>query len=329
MPLKEDRIVRKLAAFVLAASLLALGSPVSANIVTVPYVFAPNTLATAEQVNADFSSVYTLVNGYLDATNLQYGPGIYANEIVPTNSGNATFGGSQVYTFPSGVTANGNVTATNGYLSTSQGANTGSIFFGSSGTNKLDYGVTTAGTFTFSGPVNFSGAIGGTIYASTIVPTTTAQGTFGGSVAFTFPAGTYVNGNSVVTGGYLWDTQTGNTGMVVFGNAGSANLNFGDTTSGTFTMNYPLNVPSIAATSMTLVSGSSFSGALPVWVGGSNAPLSKAHEEYLRVTGGAGTYSFSAGGFDSTPICTSTIVTAVTTTTYTVSGNGSFSCAGL
>jgi hypothetical protein len=106
---------------------------------------------------ADFTTLYTLVNGNLDATNLALTGGIYANQIVPTNSTQATFGGTQTFSFPKALTVGTNISALDGFLSTSLTSNSGAVYFGTAGTAKLDFGVTTLGTFTFSGPISAPG----------------------------------------------------------------------------------------------------------------------------------------------------------------------------
>jgi hypothetical protein len=142
--------------FLLLAALL-VPAPADAYTVTLPYPLVPNTTASAAQVMADFTTLYTLVNGNLDATNLALTGGIYANQIVPTNSAQATFGGTQTFAFPEALTVGTNISALDGFLSTSLSPSSGEVYFGTAGVAKLDFGVTTSGTFTFS---NFLSAPG-------------------------------------------------------------------------------------------------------------------------------------------------------------------------
>jgi len=135
-------------ALLLAA--LLVPAPANANIVTLPYPLVSGTVASAPQVMADFTTLYTLVNGNLDATNLALTGGIYANQIIPTNASQATFGGTQTYAFPQSITVGNNISALDGFLSTSLTSNSGAVYFGTAGVAKLDFGVTTSGTFTFS-----------------------------------------------------------------------------------------------------------------------------------------------------------------------------------
>ena len=144
--------------FLLLAALL-VPAPADAYTVTLPYPLVPNTTASAEQVMADFTTLYTLVNGNLDATNLALTGGIYANQIVPTNSAQATFGGTQTYAFPKALTVGTNISALNGFLSTSLSPNSGAVYFGTAGVAKLDFGVTTTNVFTLNGALTTTGQI--------------------------------------------------------------------------------------------------------------------------------------------------------------------------
>lgn len=69
----------------------------------VPYTFVNGTPADANQVNANYAAVIACISN-IDNTNI--GPaGIYASQIIPTNTAQATFGSSQQYTFPNGIIA--------------------------------------------------------------------------------------------------------------------------------------------------------------------------------------------------------------------------------
>jgi hypothetical protein len=158
-------------------SVLFVPSPTYAYTVTLPYPLIPGTTASAAQVMADFTTLYTLVDGNLDATNLAATGGIYANQIIPTNSAQATFGGTQTYAFPSSITATTNISALNGFLSTSMGANAGEVFFGTSGTNKIDYGITNPGEFTLPESVNVTGQVNANGFWATLAGVSTTMST--------------------------------------------------------------------------------------------------------------------------------------------------------
>lgn len=70
--------------------------------VSIPYSFAASTDAVASQVNANFTALAAIINGNIDNTNI--GPaGLFASQVVPTTTGQATFGGTVAYAFPAAV----------------------------------------------------------------------------------------------------------------------------------------------------------------------------------------------------------------------------------
>jgi hypothetical protein len=84
-----------------------------ATLCTVPNVFSNGSTINAAPFNSNFSALQTCGNN-LD--NSQVGSaGFYASNLKPTNGTQATFGGSQVYTFPSGVVA-GPIVSQSGYV---------------------------------------------------------------------------------------------------------------------------------------------------------------------------------------------------------------------
>jgi hypothetical protein len=74
-------------------------------LVSLPYSFSPGTLIYSAQVNANFTAVANAVNS-IDNTNIG-ASGIYASNIIPASTAQATFGGSQSYTFTKALTVNG------------------------------------------------------------------------------------------------------------------------------------------------------------------------------------------------------------------------------
>jgi hypothetical protein len=124
---------------------------------TIPYVpvNGASNLIDATSVNLNFNAIATAVN---NVDNTQIGAaGIYANQVIPTNTSQATFGGSQPYTF-SGALATGGpaqVVRTNGDLEVKRSSSTGLITIGgSSGYATLDYGITNSGVLTISKGLN-------------------------------------------------------------------------------------------------------------------------------------------------------------------------------
>lgn len=78
---------------------------------TVPNSFTNGTTADANQVNANFSSLQACGNN-IDHTNVG-AAGIYASQIIPTSTAQATFGGAVGYVFNPGVTSVVPVTISN------------------------------------------------------------------------------------------------------------------------------------------------------------------------------------------------------------------------
>lgn len=102
---------------------------------TIPFVFVNGTIADATQVNTDFNAVATIVNA-LDFVNI--GPaGIYASQIKPVSPATATFGGGQVYTFPSGININGTTITFLGQAVISTTSNTVGLIINNTGTGKI------------------------------------------------------------------------------------------------------------------------------------------------------------------------------------------------
>jgi hypothetical protein len=67
--------------------LLILGvSPVYGSSITIPYTFTPNTTIVAAQVNANFSTIASVVNGNLDNSNLSAGASISLSKLNLTQS---------------------------------------------------------------------------------------------------------------------------------------------------------------------------------------------------------------------------------------------------
>ncbi len=212
---------RWLWALALAAMAVAAPRLADATTCTIPYTFFPNTLADATQVNADFSAVATCAST-IDNTNI--GPaGIFASQIIPLTVGEATFGGSQPYTFPSDIAAAGTIAAgpltlgptfvTGGSLVSTTTASSGQLVLGGSTSyGKIDYGQSNANLFTTSvglvvnGPItatNISGVLydtAGNSHAGHVVfvsaNMTVNNGAYGGSVAISLTGAAQFTSNT-------------------------------------------------------------------------------------------------------------------------------------
>jgi hypothetical protein len=131
--------------------------------VSVPNSFAPTQTIYSAQVNANFTALATAINNISAAAT-----GVYASDIAPTNSAQATFGGSQTYTFPAATVAVGSVTGSAG------------IFAGQVSCVNVSTGDITASSIEVSGTVNanaFSTAgnvtASGGVYTNNVIQQTT------------------------------------------------------------------------------------------------------------------------------------------------------------
>lgn len=170
---------------------------------------------------------------------------------------------------------------------------------------------------------NFANSTG--IYASQVVPTSTANGTFGGSQRYTFPQSVLVNGGTT-TNGFINNGPATITGTLGVGSINTvSNTNVG----GNVSVAGMTNTSGLTSSDIiTGETGGTFSQVLPVLVGGSAiTSQGNAHIEYISVSA-PGTYNFTKP-FDSAPICATNSVSATTTTQYVTTGGAAFSCAGM
>lgn len=112
---------KHLAGFIFACA-LAFFAPREASAATcvVSHTFVTGETLTATTMNANPANEVNCINN-VDFNNIGVA-GIYASQIKPGNTTQATFGGSSVYTFPAGVNAGGPLTATTGAFSGSVSA---------------------------------------------------------------------------------------------------------------------------------------------------------------------------------------------------------------
>lgn len=158
--------------------LLLVSQTAFAGLVTKPYTFSNNTIADATQVNADYDTLYTLVNGNLDNANILAGAGIVFSKLDSATV--AGVSASQTLT---------NKTLTAPVLS---GSITGTYTLAGTPTitsptisNPIFSGTAT-GTFTLSSPTITTPAISnpsitGTISGTPTIPNPTITGTISGT----------------------------------------------------------------------------------------------------------------------------------------------------
>jgi hypothetical protein len=101
---------KHLLGFLFAMTCVSLAQPAKAVTCTVAQVFSTGMTLTAANMNANPASIVNCVN-QLDHTNIG-SAGIYASQLIPGTGPQATFGGSQTYTFPAGIVVNGTQTTT-------------------------------------------------------------------------------------------------------------------------------------------------------------------------------------------------------------------------
>lgn len=72
------------------------------SLVALPYSFSPGETALSSQVNANFTELEDIINGNIDNTNIG-AAGLFASNIIPLTTAEATFGGSTAYVFQHGI----------------------------------------------------------------------------------------------------------------------------------------------------------------------------------------------------------------------------------
>ena len=115
-----------------------------------PYTFSPYTQALSSQVNADFDTLYNfLLYPNIDSANID-ATGINASQIIPRAPLQATFGGTQGYTFPQGGDAltfsapSADILWQSGVAAPTVGtrsAGTRLVLYPAVGPNSLDFGL--------------------------------------------------------------------------------------------------------------------------------------------------------------------------------------------
>lgn len=155
---------------------------------SIPYTFSPGTIIASAQVNADFSTIYGLVNGNIDNTNIG-AAGIFASQLVPTTGPQATFGGSQNYTFNNTLNMlsgsfSGIMTATLAYGNNSTTAlpfrwngNSGTVYLGASSGLSLNGVTSSAAVLAFNAqPLMITDTSGNTAFNGALSATPTSGG---------------------------------------------------------------------------------------------------------------------------------------------------------
>jgi hypothetical protein len=257
------------------------------SILSIPNVFVTGTTIQAAPFNANFSAVQTAVNS-IDNTNIGVA-GLFASQILPTTSGQATFGGTTAYTFPYGVGGTGVFTAqsTSTVPMTVNGITSQAV-------DLFDVYLTAGGSkdFWISSNGNVHVASGITLNVPLTAPAT-------GVVA--------LSNDNATTNGMLFNVPTGSTNGFSFDVNGSSVASISAAGLGTFaTLKATGAISAGSATAGTATAGdlwasrTASTGALNFGGSTSSAAFdwnaTNANEITLTVTGGAPVLALGATG---------------------------------
>jgi hypothetical protein len=145
---------------------------------SLPFQFVDGTTAYGSQVYANDVALLNAVNAGVDNTDIG-SAGIFASQIIPTSVATATFGGTQTYIMPAGLTVTGTLTASSG--------------------------VTVAGTLGVTGAATFSSTVAITGLLSLTAGISGSLTLTGSATATSFIAGssTYGSTSASIAGGLL------------------------------------------------------------------------------------------------------------------------------
>ncbi len=225
---------RLLAAALAFITSFAIGTPpASATPCAAMNVFTAGTTANPTPVNQNFANLVTCAQN-IDNTNIG-SAGIYASQIVPTNASQATFGGSQTYTFPAaisgGLTSAGSLAALSASFGTGGLSTTGALSVGTNATVGGTLGVTgavTAPSLATTGNATVGGTLG--VTGAMTAPSLALSGNITGSQAgfagvIQGQDGIQLTGYTIPTSGYLLSIgATSGTAMDIVGYASGAGL---------------------------------------------------------------------------------------------------------
>lgn len=246
------------------AGVLCYAHPAQATTCTIPNTFTANTSAVAAQVNANFSSLQTCGNS-IDNTNIG-SAGLFASQLKPTNSGQASFGGTQAYTFPAQLSASGTITsnpgANTGFVSTAGDAQAQLLFNSNNGANQTVIGQnTSAGYPAFAvAKLSSGGSFQQWLMGMDESGNTTINGTLSTGGAATVP-GLTVNGAISATG------TIGATGNITSGgqiNSSGTMTNTGMTANGNIQNNGAFNSTGVVAANGNLTTNGQVVSSLAI-----------------------------------------------------------------
>jgi len=254
--------------FLIAAALffgLATGKAFASCSASMPYAFTATSYLSYVTTNANNNFLLACVST-VDNTQIG-GAGLYASQIIPTTAGQATFGGSQTYTFPAAISvgngASFGATITTAGISDSGGISSSSNISGVTGTFSgtvfANNGTLTAGLVDTSG-ATIQGAIQQTVSGTTYTVPYDAQSTSASTNTHmehgTLTTGTYSGGFACSASHNFTKTYTASP-TIILTNA-SASAPMGNP--------YPGSVSASAFTACEFLSGQSSGTGTLNWI---------------------------------------------------------------
>jgi len=283
------------------------------SLLTIPNVFVNGATINAAPFNVNFAAITTWSTN-IDNTNIG-AAGIFASQVVPTTAGQATFGGTPLYTFPAGVAAGGPLTATtvtgssgtysgtliagsatapvptSGSVVSSIAATVGAFYLGGSTEyGILDYGASVGHTWTFSSVggssttnlaginnLTMGGALAVTGTAATGALTVTGLTTVTGKI---FATSSIAAGSATVpatTAGDLWASRSTTTGQLNLGGSSTVGtIDYGVSSVSQITITGNTTITGSLLTKQTFSPGIGGVVGSSVIYGGTGAPVQNA-----------------------------------------------------
>jgi len=228
-------LLNKIAFFTMILVSCCIGEASATCSSSLPYTFVSTSPLSYVTTNANNNFLLACVTT-VDHTQIGTG-GIFASQIIPTSGSQATFGGTQTYTFPSNISVPGNAvvggnSSTTGFVSghyvdSAYSANQGLYYGGGSNTSQLDYNITNANAWTFTAPLHVTGTL-----------TTTGNAAIGGNATTSgnVAATGYVQGN------YINSNYSATQGLFYGGGSNSSQLDYNITNASQWTFTSPLSI---------------------------------------------------------------------------------------
>lgn len=202
-----------------------------------PYTFTSTSFLSYVTTNANNNFLLACVTT-VDNTQIG-GAGLYASQIIPTSVGQATFGGSQTYTFPAAISV-GNGASFGATITTAGISDSGGI---SSTTGNFSSTLGVTGASTLHGVSATTGSFSSTLGVTGATTLTGALAANGGLSSTTGAFSSTVSNAGSTSTGALQQTVSGTTYTVPYdaqSTAGNTNthIEHGSVTTGTFSAGF-------------------------------------------------------------------------------------------